>query len=212
VNGLAQRDRRIHPACPETRSDNRRAGNVSDALAKACLILEGKARGPGSGATTKESQPCLSASALAHNLRSTSNQQQAVRCPYGWSSQLAFFVGEDTPTRPHAPPTFPQLSPPSILPAGVVLLVGIDGRSSVGRSERLLEQADFASHTRDEPVEHFHVVKIVRRGTASRVVAFPRSSESRRVWDVPSAYSSPEQCERPRCFFIFYWDRTLGLG
>ena len=38
------------------------------------------------------------------------------------------------------------------------MVVGIDGRSCVGRFERLLEQTDFASHARDEPVEDLHVV------------------------------------------------------
>jgi hypothetical protein len=57
------------------------------------LNLEGKAKGPRSGATINELQDCLGASARPHHRRSTTNQQQAVRSQDGWSSRLAFFVG-----------------------------------------------------------------------------------------------------------------------
>jgi hypothetical protein len=56
-------------------------------------VLEGKTQGPRSGATINEPQYGLSAFALAHNLQSTTNQQQAVRFQDGWSSRLAFIVG-----------------------------------------------------------------------------------------------------------------------
>jgi|SRR3990167_11277698 len=107
---------KAQPPHAPTRSTIRRRDSRSTSAER--LILEGKVKGPRSGATINEPQHCLGASAPLHHLRSTTNQQQAVRCQDGWSSRLVFYCGLRTHPRDRTllGPS-PHLSPTSIRPA-----------------------------------------------------------------------------------------------